>query len=87
MTTSTAPTRASTMTLRRQKARAVGGNLDGGYTDAFEIICIDCGDDPRRDYQDVPPWLQRLRGPYSLSTGVTRYEAHVAWHEGPARAC
>lgn len=86
MTTSAAPTRASTMTLRRQKAHTAGGNLDGGYTDAFEIICCDCGDDPRRDYQDVPPRLQRLRGPYKLGAGVTQYEAHVAWHEDLARA-
>jgi len=86
MTTSTAPTRASTMTLRRQKAHTVGGNLDGGYTDTFEIICCDCGDDPRRDYQDVTPRLQRLRGPYVLDTGVTQYEAHVEWHEARARA-
>jgi len=81
MTTGTAPTRAATITLRRQRAHTVGGNLDSGYTNAFEIICIDCGDDPRRDYQDVPPRLQRLRGPYLLDTGVTQYEAHVAWHE------
>jgi hypothetical protein len=73
------------MTLRRQKAHTVGGNLDGGYTNAFEIICCDCGDDPRRDYQDVPARLQRLRGPYSLDTGVTQYEAHVTWHEDLAR--
>ena len=85
MTTSTAPTRAS-MTLRRRKAHTVGGNLDGAYSDAFEIICSDCGDDPRRDYQDVPPRLQRLRGPYSLDTGVTQYEAHLAWHEDLGRA-
>jgi hypothetical protein len=75
------------MTLRRQKARAVEGDLDGGYTDAFEIICSDCGDDPRRDYQDVPPRLQRIRGPYPIDTGVTQYEAHIAWHEAlPATA-
>ena len=83
--TSTAPGQVWTMTLRRQKARAVDGK-PGGYTDAFEVICSDCGDDPRRDYQDVPPRLQRLRGPYLLDTGVTQYEAHVAWHEAHAQA-
>ncbi len=85
MTTSTAPGRARAMTLRRQKARATEGDLDGGYTDAFEIICSDCGDDLRRDYQDVPPRLQRIRGPYSIDTGVTQYEAHIAWHEAIPR--
>jgi hypothetical protein len=84
MTTSTAPGPAWRMTLRRQQARTGDGNPDG-YTDAFEIICSDCGDDPRQDYQDVPPRLQRLRGPYLLGTGVKQYEVHIAWHE--ALAC
>ena len=54
MTASAAPGQARAMTLRRQKARTVDGE-PGGYTDAFEIICSDCGDDPRQDYQDVAP--------------------------------
>ena len=86
MTTSTAPGPGSTMTLRRQKARTVDGNPVGGYTDAFEIICSDCGDDPSQDYQDVQPRLQHLRGPYSLDAGVKQYEAHIAWHEALALA-
>jgi len=86
MTTSAAPGRVWTLTLRRQRAHSGDGKPDEGYTDAFEIICSDCGDDPRRDYQDVPPRLQRLRGPYSLGTGATQYEAHVAWHEDLTRA-
>jgi hypothetical protein len=85
MTTSTASGAVWTMTLRRQRARTVDGNPDG-YTNAFEIICSDCGDDPRQDYQDVSARLRRLRGPYLLGTGVTQYEAHIAWHEAPARA-
>ena len=86
MTTSTAPGQIWTMTLRRQKAHTVDGNRDGGYTDAFEIICRDCGDDPQRAYQDVSPRLQHLRGPYLLDVGVKQYEAHIAWHEALARA-
>lgn len=86
MTTSTAPGQVWTLTLRRQKARAGDGKPDGRYTDAFEIICSDCGDDHRRDYQDVPPRLQRLRGPYLMDAGVRQYEAHIAWHEALARA-
>lgn len=85
MTTSTATGPVWTMTLRCQQARTVDGDPDG-YTNAFEIICSDCGDDPRQDYQDVPARLQRLRGPYLLSIGVTQYEAHIAWHEALARA-
>ena len=52
----------------------------------FEIICRDCGDDPRWEYQDVPPRLQRLRGPYWLMAGAAKYEAHIAWHNKLTRA-
>jgi len=54
-----------------------------GYTDAFEIVCCDCGDDPDLDYRDVSPELQRIRGPYQpIADGVAAYEAHVESH-GP----
>lgn len=86
MTTSTAPGQIWTMTLRRQKAHTVDGNRHAGYTDVFEIICRDCGDDPRYGYQDAPSRLQHLRGPYSLDVGVKQYEAHIAWHEARVRA-
>ena len=86
MTTSTAPGQVWTLTLRRQKARTGDGLPAGSYTDAFEIICSDCGDDPRWAYRDVPPRLQRIRGPYLIGPGVTQYEAHIAWHEALARA-
>lgn len=36
----------------------------------FEIICCDCGDHPDRDYCEVPPGLQRIRGPYLIAAGV-----------------
>jgi hypothetical protein len=39
--------------LRRQPARIVEGEVQGGYTDAFEIVCCDCGDHPDLDYRDV----------------------------------
>ena len=35
-----------TVVLRRRPARIVAGHVEGGYTDMFEIICCDCGDDP-----------------------------------------
>ena len=35
-----------TVVLRRQPARIEDGRAEGPYTDAFEIICCDCGDDP-----------------------------------------
>jgi hypothetical protein len=85
MTTSTAPGHVWTLTLRRQEARTVDGKPGAGYTDAFEMICSDCGDDPRHEYRDIPPRLQHLRGPYLMDTGVEQYEAHIAWHEALAR--
>jgi hypothetical protein len=48
---------------------------------AFEIIGRDCGGDPGWDCQDVPPRLQRIRGPYWIKTDVTEYQAHLDWHE------
>jgi hypothetical protein len=75
-----------TVALRRQQARTAEGQPTGCYTNTFEIICRDCGDDPSRDYNNVPPRLQRIRGPYEIDAGLTVYQAHVAWHEELARA-
>jgi hypothetical protein len=56
-------------------------------TDAFEIICYNCGDDPDLDYRDVSPDLQRIRGPYPIAAGVAAYKEHVERHPpaGPGR--
>jgi hypothetical protein len=66
--------------LRRQPARVVEDGPEGGYTDMFEIICGDCGDDPRLDYLEVSPRLQLVRGPYPIALGVAVYEQHVDLH-------
>jgi len=76
-----APEQDRTPVLRRQPARIVNGEPEGGYTDAYEIICRDCGDDPGHDYHDIPPRLQHIRGPYWLTAGAAQYEAHIEWHE------
>ena len=55
-----------TVVLRRRPARIVAGRPEGGYTDAYELICCDCGDDPELDYRDVPRRLQRVCGPPPL---------------------
>jgi hypothetical protein len=70
-----------TLVLRRQPARVVGGRPEGGYTDAYELICCDCGDDPDLDYQQVSPQLQRIRGPYPIAAGVEAYEQHAGRHK------
>ena len=71
-----------TVVLRRRPARIVAGRPEGGYTDAYEIICCDCGDHPDLDYRQVSSALQRIRGPYRLLAGVAAYEKHAGWHRG-----
>jgi hypothetical protein len=71
------PTLGWTVVLRRQPVRIVEGRQEGGYADAYELICCDCGDDPDLDYRDVSPELQRVRGPYTLAAGIAAYGMHV----------
>jgi hypothetical protein len=78
------PLHGWTTVLRRQTARIVEGQPEG-YTSAFEIICCDCGDDPGLDYSQVPPGLQRIRGPYPIADGIAAYEKHVDLHQQPGR--
>ena len=83
MTANGQPGHGWTVVLRRMPTRIVAGQPVDGYTDAFEIVCCDCGDDPDLDYRDISPELQRIRGPYQpLADGVAAYEAHVESH-GP----
>jgi hypothetical protein len=70
-----------TLVLRRQPNRIVEGQPEGGYTDAFEIICCDCGDHPDQDYREVSPKLQLVRGPYPIADGVAAYEQHSRLHQ------
>jgi hypothetical protein len=74
-----------TTVLRRQPARIVDGQPQGGYTDVFELICCHCGDNPGLDHSEVPPGLQRIRGPYPVTDGITAYKKHVELHQQPAR--
>ena len=69
-----------TVVLRRRPARIVDGRADGPCTDAFEIICCDCGDDPDLDYLAVSPKFQLVRGPYTIAEGVRAYQAHLRLH-------
>jgi hypothetical protein len=69
-----------TVVLRRRPVRIVDGQPADGYTDVFEIICCDCGDDPSLDYRAASPALQRIRGPYTMAAGVTAYVKHVEQH-------
>jgi len=80
MATRDPPGAGWTAVLRRQPARIVEGRPEGGYTDAFEVICCDCGDHPYLDYREVSPELQRIRGPYPIADGVAAYEKHLRQH-------
>jgi hypothetical protein len=75
-----------TVVLRRQPARIVQGQPEGGYTDSFELVCCDCGDHPDLDYAEAPAELRRVRGPYSVADGIAAYAAHVGLHHQPAGA-
>ena len=66
-----------TVVLRRQPVQLVEGRPEGGYTDDYELICCDCGDNPDLDYRDASPALQRIRGPYAFVAGVAAYRRHV----------
>lgn len=80
MTTGEQPGPGWTVVLRRQPAGIVDGHPQGGYTEAYELICCDCGDDPDLDYAHVSPNLRRLRGPYSIAAGIAAYRDHVRFH-------
>ena len=69
-----------TMVLRRQPARIVEGRPEGACTDAFELICCDCGDHPGLDYREISPELQRVRGPYPIADGIAAYKKHLRQH-------
>ena len=53
------------------------GRAEGGYTDAFEIICCDCGDHPYLNYSQASSRLQKIRGPYTMAAGIAAYDKHL----------
>lgn len=38
-----------TVVLRRQPARIAEGRAEGGHSDAYELVCRECGDHPDTD--------------------------------------
>jgi hypothetical protein len=83
MTTGGEPGDDWTLVLRRQPAQIVEGQPEGGCSDAFELICCDCGDHPALDYRQIPPRLRLVRGPYPVAAGVAAYEQHRRLHQQP----
>ena len=66
------------MVLRRRADRIVEGRPEGGCTDAYEIVCCDCGDHPSLHYSEVSPELRRVRGPYPVADGVVTGKSSTA---------
>ncbi len=79
------PGHGSEAVLRRRSARIVDRRFEGRYTDVFELICPSCGDHPHLDYYEVPPRLQRLRGPRSLGASLAAFHKHqgIPWPTRP----
>jgi hypothetical protein len=48
----------------------VGRAWDRSSEGPWEVICVACGDDPSRNYDEVPPEVQAIRGPYSTDHGA-----------------
>jgi hypothetical protein len=55
----------------------VTGRVECGYTEAFELICYECGDRPYRDDPGISRRLQRIGGPYAMRAGLAAYEKHL----------
>jgi hypothetical protein len=69
---------AITVSLRRQPVWIVEDRKEGGYRDAFEVICSDCGDHPYWDYTEISLSLQRICGPYTAVAAATAaYDQHL----------
>lgn len=72
------PGHGITASLRRQPVRIVEGRKAGGYRDAFEVVCCDCGDHPYWDYSEISLSLQRIRGPYTtMAAALAAYDRHL----------
>lgn len=79
------PGHGRTASVRRQPVRIVDGRTEGGYADTFELICPGCGDHPYLDYSEIPPRMQRIRGPYTLEAALAAYEEHLGVVPGPGK--
>ena len=86
MTVNDWPERKWTLGLRRQLASGTdsgpghGGTVEYGTVE-YELICRDCGDDPRLGYCEVPAGLQQIRGPYQIKAGIEAFLEHEHSHE------
>jgi hypothetical protein len=70
-----------TVSLRRQLVW-VTEERRARDTGVYEVICRACGDHPYWDYAEIPPRLQRIRGPYALEAGLAAYAEHLGLAPG-----
>lgn len=84
MTVSDQPKRDEALRLRRLDGVS-NGRPEDGRTDEYELICSDCGDDPRRAFREVPAELQQVRGPYPLIAGIEAFTEHSESHGNLSR--
>ena len=80
------PGHGITASIRRQPVRIVEGRKEGGYRDAFEIVCCDYSDHPYWDYSEISPSLQQIRGPYTtMAAALAAYDQHLGLTTSPRR--
>jgi hypothetical protein len=76
VTVSELPDGEWTLCLRKRPASAFGGRPDDGRPEMYELVCRECGDDPRRSYSEVSAELQQVRGPYPLEAAIEAFVTH-----------
>jgi hypothetical protein len=85
--------RGITACIRRQPVRIVEGRKEGGYRDAFEVVCCDCGDHLYWGYPEISLYwgypeislsLQRIRGPYNaMAAALVAYDQYLGLTTSP----
>lgn len=81
MTVSDSPDDDWTLSLRKRPRSVLDHRPDNSRREEYELVCRDCGDDPRGAYRGVPADLQQVRGPYSLEAGIEAFMEHSGCHE------
>lgn len=76
--TKTRPGSAGRWCCGASRSGSSRGRAEGGYTDAYELVCCECGDHPDLDFREISPELQQIRGPYQIAVGIAAYQRHVS---------
>jgi hypothetical protein len=59
-------------------ARDPRNSVEGGYGDAFEVVCCHRGDHPYWGYSEISLSPQRIRGPYTtMAATLVAYDQHL----------